>query len=125
MRNFITALLLKLTAGELRQNTVAIPAFTSDDVTMSGDWTETYDDTLGVESVKIVTTFRTGGQKWTSGNFVQNYFSIEDSQVPGRYQTFTCSVEYKRTNSYSTDANVNNYFGSHQWLTTSGSDSWD
>ena len=81
---------------------------------MSGDWIEYYDSTPGSETVTITTTFRTGGQKWTTGNFVQNYFSIEDMIEPGKYnyQTFTCSVEYERKkNSYATDVTVNNYYG--------------
>ena len=123
MRNFIGALLAVLTAGEFHKYT-AIPEFTSDGVTMSGNWTETYDNMDGNEKVTIYTTFRTGGQKWITGNLVQNYFSIEDSIVPGLYQTFTCSSVYQRTNSYTTNVTVNNYYGNNQWLTTSGDGNW-
>ena len=125
MRTFVSAMLFALSSGEMHQSNVAIPTFISDGITMSGSWTETFDDTLGLESVNISVTFRTGGQKWNTGYFVQNYLSIQDSLDPGNLQTFTCSTQYVRTNSYADEVTVNNYYGANSWMTTAGSASWD
>ena len=72
-----------------------MPNFSSNGVTMSGVWEETFDNLAGHESVTLIIKFKTGGQKWREV-FIQNYVSIEDQKAPGNSSTFTCNVEYKR-----------------------------
>ena len=60
---------------------------------------------------------RTGYSVLEEGNYIQQWFSHENPDAPGNYQSFSCSVMYNATTTWinETDVLVQSYYGDHNW----------
>ena len=70
-----------------------------------------------IQEVWLYVKWRTGGMRWSSETWIQNYLEIKDTEWSGRYLAMTCNAEYYRPDDEDgvTSTYVLNFYGTESF----------
>ena len=85
-------------------------------------WWRTFDANVGETLLHWITmgaTINFGDHTLSDGSYIMQYFTREDLDSPGNFQTWTCTVQYNEASqlAYATidEVIIKNFYGEHKF----------